>query len=148
MGNLIEAPIHVLRQPRAAARQRAKELLAMVGLADKEDSFPEELSGGQQQRAAIARSLAMDPKAMLFDEVTSALDPELVAEVLAVMRRLARQGMTMLVVTHEMSFARQAASRVVFIDHGRIVEEGSPEQIFNAPREPRTRDFLRTVLER
>lgn len=120
----------------------------MVGLADKADSYPEELSGGQQQRAAIARALAMDPKAMLFDEVTSALDPELVAEVLAVMRRLASQGMTMLVVTHEMSFARQVASRVVFMDHGRIVEEASPEQIFGAPREPRTRDFLRTVLER
>jgi ABC-type polar amino acid transport system ATPase subunit len=148
MGNLIEAPIHVLRQPRAAARQSAMELLVMVGLADKADSYPEELSGGQQQRAAIARALAMDPKAMLFDEVTSALDPELVAEVLAVMRRLANQGMTMLVVTHEMSFARQVASRVVFMDHGRIVEEASPEQIFGAPREPRTRDFLRTVLER
>jgi ABC-type polar amino acid transport system ATPase subunit len=148
MRNLIEAPIHVLRQPRAAARQRAMELLVMVGLADKADSYPEELSGGQQQRAAIARALAMDPKAMLFDEVTSALDPELIAEVLAVMRRLAGQGMTMLVVTHEMSFARQVASRVVFMDHGRIVEEASPEQIFGAPREPRTRDFLRTVLER
>jgi len=148
MGNLIEAPIHVLHEPRAAARQRAMELLVMVGLGDKADSYPEELSGGQQQRAAIARALAMEPKAMLFDEVTSALDPELVAEVLAVMRRLAGQGMTMLVVTHEMSFARQAASRVVFMDHGRIVEEASPEQIFGAPREPRTRDFLRTVLER
>jgi ABC-type polar amino acid transport system ATPase subunit len=148
MRNLIEAPIHVLRQPRAAARQRAMELLVMVGLADKADSYPEELSGGQQQRAAIARALAMDPKAMLFDEVTSALDPELIAEVLAVMRRLAGQGMTMLVVTHEMNFARQVASRVVFMDHGRIVEEASPEQIFGAPREPRTRDFLRTVLER
>jgi polar amino acid transport system ATP-binding protein len=148
MGNLIEAPIHVLHEPRAAARQRAMELLVRVGLGDKADSYPEELSGGQQQRAAIARALAMTPKAMLFDEVTSALDPELVAEVLAVMRRLAGQGMTMLVVTHEMSFARQAASRVVFMDHGRIVEEASPEQIFGAPREPRTRDFLRTVLER
>ena len=148
MGNLIEAPIHVLHEPRAAARQRAMELLVMVGLGDKADSYPEELSGGQQQRAAIARALAMEPKAMLFDEVTSALYPELVAEVLAVMRRLAGQGMTMLVVTHEMSFARQAASRVVFMDHGRIVEEASPEQIFGAPREPRTRDFLRTVLER
>jgi len=148
MGNLIEAPVHVLRQPRAAARQRATELLEMVGLGDKADAYPEELSGGQQQRAAIARALAMDPKAMLFDEVTSALDPELVAEVLAVMRRLAAQGMTMLVVTHEMNFARQVASRVIFMDHGRIVEEASPEQIFGAPREPRTRDFLRTVLDR
>ncbi len=148
MGNLIEAPVHVLRQPRAAARQRAIELLEMVGLGDKADAYPEELSGGQQQRAAIARALAMDPKAMLFDEVTSALDPELVAEVLAVMRRLASQGMTMLVVTHEMNFARQVASRVIFMDDGRIVEEASPEQIFGAPREPRTRDFLRTVLDR
>ena len=148
MGNLIEAPVHVLRQPRAAARQRATELLEMVGLGDKADAYPEELSGGQQQRAAIARALAMDPKAMLFDEVTSALDPELVAEVLAVMRRLAAQGMTMLVVTHEMNFARQVSSRVIFMDHGRIVEEASPDQIFGAPREPRTRDFLRTVLDR
>jgi ectoine/hydroxyectoine ABC transporter ATP-binding protein len=148
IGNLIEAPVHVLRQPRAAARQRAMELLEMVGLGDKADAYPEELSGGQQQRAAIARALAMDPKAMLFDEVTSALDPELVAEVLAVMRRLASQGMTMLVVTHEMNFARQVSSRVIFMDHGRIVEEASPEQIFGAPREPRTRDFLRTVLDR
>ena len=148
MGNLIEAPIHVLHQPRAAARLGAMELLVMVGLGDKADSYPEELSGGQQQRAAIARALAMNPKAMLFDEVTSALDPELIGEVLAVMRRLAGQGITMLVVTHEMSFARQVASRVVFMDHGRIVEEASPEQIFGAPREPRTRDFLRTVLDR
>jgi polar amino acid transport system ATP-binding protein len=148
MGNVIEAPVHVLRQRREVARQRATELLAQVGLADKAESYPEELSGGQQQRAAIARALAMDPKAMLFDEVTSALDPELVAEVLGVMRQLAAQGMTMLVVTHEMNFARQVASRVVFMDHGRIVEEGPAEQIFGAPREARTRDFLRTVLDR
>ncbi|HME27818.1 MAG TPA: amino acid ABC transporter ATP-binding protein [Acetobacteraceae bacterium] len=148
MGNIIEAPIHVLRRPKDAARRRATELLEMVGLADKATSYPEELSGGQQQRAAIARALAMDPKAILFDEVTSALDPELVAEVLAVMRRLARQGMTMLVVTHEMNFARQVASRVVFMDHGKIVEEDAPERIFCAPREQRTRDFLRTVLDR
>jgi ABC-type polar amino acid transport system ATPase subunit len=148
MGNIIEAPVHVLRRPRDAARDRAAELLAMVGLSDKADAYPEELSGGQQQRAAIARALAMDPKAMLFDEVTSALDPELVAEVLAVMRKLAREGMTMLVVTHEMNFARQVASRVVFMDHGRIVEQATPERIFGAPREQRTRDFLRTVLDR
>ncbi len=148
MGNIIEAPLHVLRRPKDAARRRAAELLAMVGLSDKAHAYPEELSGGQQQRAAIARALAMDPKAMLFDEVTSALDPELVAEVLAVMRRLAREGMTMLVVTHEMNFARQVASRVVFMDHGRIVEQDSPERIFGAPQEQRTRDFLRTVLDR
>ena len=146
--NVMEAPVHVLRRPRDVARRRALELLAQVGLSDKADAFPEELSGGQQQRAAIARALAMDPKAMLFDEATSALDPELVAEVLAVMRELVRQGMTMVVVTHEMRFARQVASRVIFMDHGVIVEEGEPDAIFDTPREPRTREFLRTVLER
>jgi len=148
MGNIIEAPVHVLRRPKNAARQRAVELLDMVGLSDKADTYPEELSGGQQQRAAIARALAMEPKAMLFDEATSALDPELVAEVLAVMRRLASGGMTMVVVTHEMNFARQVASRVVFMDYGKIVEEDTPERIFGNPREQRTRDFLRTVLDR
>jgi ABC-type polar amino acid transport system ATPase subunit len=148
MGNVIEAPIHVLRKPKALARQRGSELLAQVGLADKSDAYPEELSGGQQQRVAIARALAMDPKAMLFDEVTSALDPELVAEVLTVMRDLASLGMTMLVVTHEMNFARQVGSRVIFMDHGVIVEEDTPARIFGAPREQRTRDFLRTVLDR
>ena len=146
--NVMEAPVHVLGRKRAAARQRALELLAQVGLADKADAFPEELSGGQQQRAAIARALAMDPKAMLFDEATSALDPELVSEVLGVMRDLARRGMTMLVVTHEMNFARQVASRVIFMDQGRIVEEGDPSTIFGAPREARTREFLRTILDR
>jgi ABC-type polar amino acid transport system ATPase subunit len=148
LGNLVEAPVHVLKRPKDTARRRALELLAQVGLADKEEAYPEELSGGQQQRVAIARALAMDPKAMLFDEVTSALDPELVAEVLTVMRDLAKRGMTMLVVTHEMHFARQVAARVIFMDHGVIVEEDTPERIFGAPREPRTRDFLRTVLER
>ena len=148
LGNIIEAPVHVLRRSKEEARARAMDLLAQVGLADKVDAFPEELSGGQQQRAAIARALAMDPKAMLFDEVTSALDPELVAEVLTVMRDLARRGMTMLVVTHEMNFARQVASRVIFMDHGMIVEEDAPERMFGTPRETRTRDFLRTVLER
>jgi ABC-type polar amino acid transport system ATPase subunit len=146
--NVMEAPVHVLGRKRAAARQRALELLAQVGLADKADAFPEELSGGQQQRAAIARALAMDPKAMLFDEATSALDPELVSEVLGVMRDLARRGMTMVVVTHEMNFARQVASRVIFMDQGRIVEEGDPSTIFGAPREARTREFLRTILDR
>ncbi len=148
VGNIIEAPVHVLRKPKQEARRRALELLAQVGLADKAEAYPEELSGGQQQRVAIARALAMDPKAMLFDEVTSALDPELVAEVLTVMRDLARRGMTMMVVTHEMNFARQVASRVIFMDHGVIVEQDSPERIFVTPREARTRDFLRTVLER
>jgi ABC-type polar amino acid transport system ATPase subunit len=148
LGNIIEAPVHVLRRPKEEARARAMDLLAQVGLVDKVDAFPEELSGGQQQRAAIARALAMDPKAMLFDEVTSALDPELVAEVLTVMRDLAHRGMTMLVVTHEMNFARQVASRVIFMDHGLIVEEDTPERMFGAPRENRTQDFLRTVLER
>ena len=148
VGNIIEAPVHVLRKPKDEARRRATELLAQVGLADKAEAYPEELSGGQQQRVAIARALAMDPKAMLFDEVTSALDPELVAEVLTVMRDLARRGMTMLVVTHEMNFARQVASRVIFMDHGLIVEQDVPERIFGAPREIRTRDFLKTVLER
>jgi polar amino acid transport system ATP-binding protein len=148
LGNVIEAPVHVRRQPRAAARQRALELLGQVGLVDKANAYPEELSGGQQQRAAIARALAMDPKAMLFDEATSALDPELIAEVLNVMRALAAAGMTMVVVTHEMGFARQMAHRVVFMDHGKIVEEAPPKQFFTDPREPRTRDFLRAILER
>jgi ABC-type polar amino acid transport system ATPase subunit len=148
MGNIIEAPVHVLRMPKELARKRGRELLAQVGLADKEDAYPEELSGGQQQRVAIARALAMQPKAMLLDEVTSALDPELVAEVLAAMRDLAARGMTMLVVTHEMNFARQVSSRIIFMDQGMIVEEDTPARIFGAPREQRTRDFLRTVLDR
>ena len=135
VGNIIEAPVHVLRQPKAGRAAAGRmELLAQVGLADKADAYPEELSGGQQQRAAIARALAMDPKAMLFDEVTSALDPELVARCSRVMRDLARRGMTMLVVTHEMNFARQVASRVIFMDHGAIVEQGKPETRFSAPR--------------
>jgi len=145
IGNIIEAPVHVLRRPRDVALARARELLAQVGLSEKADSYPEELSGGQQQRVAIARALAMDPKAMLFDEATSALDPELINEVLNVMRDLAERGMTMAVVTHEMNFARQVSSRVIFMDHGRIVEQGTPAQIFGAPREQRTQDFLRNV---
>jgi ABC-type polar amino acid transport system ATPase subunit len=147
IGNIIEAPVHVLGRSAKAARERAMELLAQVGLMNKVDAYPEELSGGQQQRAAIARALAMDPKAMLFDEATSALDPELINEVLMVMRDLAERGMTMLVVTHEMNFARQVSSRVIFMDDGRIVEAGTPAQIFGAPREKRTQDFLRNVLE-
>ena len=145
--NIMEAPVHVLRQSREEARRRGMELLAQVGLSEKADAYPEELSGGQQQRTAIARALAMNPKAMLFDEATSALDPELIGEVLNVMRDLASRGMTMVAVTHEMGFARQVASRVIFMDHGRIVESGPPGQIFGAPQEQRTRDFLRTVLE-
>lgn len=146
--NIIEAPTHVKRMPRQDAIQLAHRLLAQVGLSEKADQYPEELSGGQQQRVAIARALAMEPKAMLFDEVTSALDPELVNEVLEVMRQLAKQGMTMVVVTHEMNFARQVADRVVFMDHGLIVEEGLPDAIFTAPQQQRTRDFLRAIGSR
>jgi polar amino acid transport system ATP-binding protein len=146
--NVIEAPRHVLKLPYAAARERALTLLRQVGLGDRGEHYPEELSGGQQQRVAIARALAMEPKAMLFDEVTSALDPELVGEVLAVMRDLAARGMTMLIVTHEMNFARQVADRVVFMDRGVIAEEGPPAEIFTNPRLPRTRQFLKEILER
>jgi ABC-type polar amino acid transport system ATPase subunit len=143
--NIMEAPIQVKHMSKSEAEQKARSLLAQVGLAEKADHYPEELSGGQQQRVAIARALAMDPEAMLFDEATSALDPELVGEVLEIMRELALQGMTMAVVTHEMGFARQVADRVLFMDHGVIVEEGTPQEIFGAPREERTREFLRLV---
>ena len=146
--NVMLAPVHVRREPREDARRKAEALLAKVGLSDKVDAYPQELSGGQQQRVAIARSLAMQPKAMLFDEVTSALDPELIGEVLRVMRQLAAEGMTMIVVTHEMDFAREVADRVVFMADGVVVEEGSPEQIFTTPRHERTRQFLQSVLER
>jgi polar amino acid transport system ATP-binding protein len=146
--NVMEAPVHVLKRPKREAREAAQALLAQVGLAERADHYPEELSGGQQQRVAIARALAMAPKAMLFDEVTSALDPELVGEVLNVMRDLARRGMTMVVVTHEMNFARQVCDRVIFMDHGQIAEQGVPSEIFTRPREPRTRTFLREILER
>jgi glutamine transport system ATP-binding protein len=128
------------------AQTLGMQLLAKVGLAEKADAYPAHLSGGQQQRVAIARALALQPKALLFDEPTSALDPELVGEVLEVMKQLAREGMTMMVVTHEMGFAREVANRVIFMDEGRIVEEGAPEQIFREPREERTRSFLRKVL--
>ena len=143
--NVMEAPVRVKRLTKADAERKARSQLAQVGLAEKADQYPEELSGGQQQRVAIARALAMDPEVMLFDEATSALDPELVGEVLEIMRQLAEQGMTMVVVTHEMGFARQVADRVLFMDHGLIVEEGAPQQIFGAPREERTREFLRLV---
>jgi ABC-type polar amino acid transport system ATPase subunit len=146
--NLMIAPLHVRREPKEQARRRALALLVKVGLSDKIDAYPHELSGGQQQRVAIARALAMQPKVMLFDEVTSALDPELIGEVLRVMRQLATEGMTMLVVTHEMGFARDVADRVIFMADGVIVEEGTPQQIFSAPKNERTRQFLQSILER
>ena len=142
------APMHVRREPREAARVSALALLAKVGLSDKVDAYPQELSGGQQQRVAIARALAMRPQAMLFDEVTSALDPELIGEVLRVMRQLAAEGMTMLIVTHEMGFARDVADRVIFMADGVVVEEGPPEVIFTRPRHERTRQFLQSILDR
>jgi polar amino acid transport system ATP-binding protein len=144
--NVIEAPIRVKNVPNHEAVRRAKELLDRVGLSDKHDTYPSQLSGGQQQRVAIARSLAMEPKLMLFDEPTSALDPELVGDVLDVMRQLAKDGMTMIVVTHEMGFAREAADRLVMMDEGRIIEEGTPEHFFRAPREERTKQFLSKIL--
>jgi polar amino acid transport system ATP-binding protein len=140
--------VHVLREKAADARARGLALLAKVGLADKSGSYPHQLSGGQQQRVAIARALAMNPKLMLFDEATSALDPELVGDVLRVMRQLASEGMTMIVVTHEMDFAREVADRVIFMDHGNIVEDGPPAMVFTNPRSPRTRQFLQSILNR
>lgn len=148
LGNLVIAPVNVLKVPLAEANERAIELLTKVGLVEKAKAFPHQLSGGQQQRVAIARALAMRPKAILFDEVTSALDPELVGEVLAVMRRLASDGMTMVVVTHEMNFAREVADRVVFMAEGEIIEVGTPRELFHAPRNDRTKRFLQNVLER
>jgi polar amino acid transport system ATP-binding protein len=144
--NVVEGPIHVKREPRAEAQERARALLAKVGLTGKEDAYPRELSGGQQQRVAIARALAMRPDAILFDEPTSALDPELVGDVLRVMRGLAEEGMTMLVVTHEMGFAREVADRVLFLDGGVLVEQGPAADILSRPAHPRTQDFLRRVL--
>ncbi|CAI1138390.1 Arginine transport ATP-binding protein ArtM [Serratia quinivorans] len=144
--NIIMAPMGVKKLSRADAILRAEALLRKVGLLDKIDAYPSSLSGGQQQRVAIARALAMEPKIMLFDEPTSALDPELVGEVLAVMKSLAHEGMTMVVVTHEMGFAREVADRVLFIDQGIIQEEGTPQQIFSNPTNPRTQAFLSKVL--
>jgi polar amino acid transport system ATP-binding protein len=144
--NIAFAPINVQRERKDAARAHARELLDRVGLADKGASYPSQLSGGQQQRVAIARALAMRPKLMLFDEPTSALDPELVGEVLGVMRALAEDGMTMIVVTHEMGFAREVATTVVFMDQGRIVEQGPPEDVLTNPRNERSRAFLSAVL--
>jgi polar amino acid transport system ATP-binding protein len=144
--NLIEAPTRVLKLGRDEARERARALLAQVGLTDKVDAYPAQLSGGQQQRVAIARALAMRPKLMLFDEPTSALDPELVGDVLDAMRQLARDGMTMIVVTHEMGFAREVADTVVFMDGGVVVESGKPTQVLAQPRHERTKAFLSKVL--
>jgi len=144
--NVIEAPVTVKKVPRQEATEYAFELLKKVGLEDKKNEYPSRLSGGQQQRVAIARALAMKPRIMLFDEPTSALDPELVGEVLEVMKDLAGEGMTMLVVTHEMGFAREVGSRVIFMDNGEIKEEGTPEDIFANPKNERTRSFLQKVL--
>jgi len=145
--NVTEAPIQVKRMPKPAARKLALDLLERVGLSDRADYYPAQLSGGQQQRVAIARALAMQPELMLFDEPTSALDPELVGEVLAVMRDLAKEGTTMIVVTHEMGFAREVSDRVVFMDGGVVVEEGTPDQVLLRPREERTKTFLRRVKQ-
>jgi ABC-type polar amino acid transport system ATPase subunit len=147
IGNCIEAPIRVRRIPRSEAIQLAEHYLEKVGLADKRDEYPARLSGGQKQRVAIARALCMEPKVLLFDEPTSALDPELIGEVLNVMEELAHEGVTMIVVTHEMHFAREAADRVVFMENGVILEQGPPEQVLNDPREEETRNFLRRFLD-
>ncbi|MEU2063408.1 amino acid ABC transporter ATP-binding protein [Streptomyces sp. NPDC013455] len=146
LDNVVEAPVHALKRPRDAARESARRLLDRVGLGDKADAYPRQLSGGQQQRVAIARALALEPRLLLFDEPTSALDPELVGEVLDVIRDLAAQGTTMIVVTHEIAFAREVADTVVFMADGRIVEQGPPEQVLGAPRQERTRAFLAKVL--
>lgn len=144
--NLILAPMKVRGMHKGEAKKLALELLNKVGLSEKADSYPESLSGGQQQRVAIARALCMKPKAMLFDEPTSALDPEMINEVLDVMRSLAKDGMTMVIVTHEMGFAKEVGDRVLFVDGGHILEEGTPEQVFNHPKEERTQNFLSKIL--
>lgn len=146
MGNMMLAPTELKKATKEEARENAIRLLKRVGLADKADAFPAQLSGGQKQRVAIARALAMNPDIMLFDEPTSALDPEMVGEVLQVMQGLAKEGMTMVVVTHEIGFAREVASRVIFMEGGYIVEEGTPDEVINHPKEPRTIDFLSKVL--
>jgi polar amino acid transport system ATP-binding protein len=146
LGNVIEAPMRVKGLPRARAEEIGLRLLQRVGLLERKDEYPARLSGGQQQRVAIARALAMEPEVMLFDEATSALDPELADEVLQVMQTLAREGMTMLIVTHEMDFAREVAHRVVVLDAGTVLEQGPPSVIFSQPSQPRTREFLRKVL--
>jgi polar amino acid transport system ATP-binding protein len=148
MGNITLAPVKIKRRQRAEVMEEARKLLAMVGLAHKADAFPDELSGGQQQRVAIARALALRPEILLLDEVTSALDPELVSEVLDTIRRLAHGGMTMIIVSHEMSFVREVADRVVFLDAGEVIEEGPPATLFTAPKTERARDFFSKILGR
>lgn len=146
LDNITLAPIDVRNMDKNEAEKRAIELLETVGLANKKDAYPDSLSGGQKQRVAIARALAMDPDIMLFDEPTSALDPEMVGEVLQVMKNLAKQGMTMVIVTHEMGFAKEVANRVIFIDGGHILDDGSPDQVFNNPKNTRTANFLNKIL--
>ena len=145
-GNIMEAPVHVLGVPAVDARRRAMELLARVGLADRADAYPRELSGGQKQRVAIARALAMEPRGLLCDEITSALDPELKHEVLAVLEELKAEGLALIVVTHELGFARRSADRIVVLDGGRVIEDGPPEQVFEQPQTERARRFFRQVL--
>ena len=145
--NVMEAPVHVLKVPKAEAKERAMAMLEKVGIANRADYYPSHMSGGQQQRAAIARALAMEPEVMLFDEPTSALDPELVGEVLRVMRQLAEEGRTMVVVTHEMGFARDVSSEVVFLHEGRVEEQGAPDQVFGQPKSERFRQFLAGTLK-
>ena len=144
--NMTVAPMELLKKSKAEAEAKAMELLKRVGLADRANAYPSQLSGGQKQRIAIVRALCMEPDVMLFDEPTSALDPEMVGEVLDVMKNLAREGMTMVVVTHEMGFAREVGDRVIFMDDGQILEEGTPDQIFNHPQNPRTQEFLAKIL--
>ena len=144
--NMTVAPVELKKKTREQAEAKARELLRRVGLADRENAYPSQLSGGQKQRIAIVRALCMEPDVMLFDEPTSALDPEMVGEVLDVMKNLAREGMTMVVVTHEMGFAREVGDRVIFMDDGQILEEGTPDQIFNHPQNPRTQEFLAKIL--
>lgn len=146
LDNITLAPIDIKKMDKNEAEKRAIELLEAVGLANKKDAYPDSLSGGQKQRVAIARALAMDPDIMLFDEPTSALDPEMVGEVLQVMKNLAKQGMTMVIVTHEMGFAKEVANRVIFMDGGHILDDGSPDQVFNSPKSERTANFLNRVL--
>ena len=146
LDNMILAPVKVKHMPKSAAKEKALNLLKRVGLEDRADAYPIQLSGGQKQRVAIVRALMMEPEVMLFDEPTSALDPEMVGEVLTVMKELAQSGMTMVVVTHEMGFAREVGNRVLFMDEGKLLEEGTPEAIFDSPKHPRLQDFLSKVL--
>jgi len=144
--NVIEAPVHVLGMPKKEALEKAEHYLAKVGVAHRKDAYPAHMSGGEQQRVAIARALAVEPEVMLFDEPTSALDPEMVGEVLDVMKTLALEGMTMVCVTHEMGFAREVADRVLFFDHGKLLEDTAPAEFFAHPKDPRAQAFLRQVL--